>query len=112
MTEQDPIDAVETLLRALSQTEPHDPELLLLYESLVAANRDEQLRDEIGASLAELRDRLCDWFAERGIASPRAVAVTLTAAIDGYLLQRSMDPALEPDSLIEGLVGMMRRQAQ
>ncbi|MFC4138634.1 MULTISPECIES: TetR/AcrR family transcriptional regulator [unclassified Microbacterium] len=112
LTEQDPIDAVETLLRALSQTEPHDPELLLLYESLVAANRDEQLRDEIGASLAELRDRLCDWFAERGIASPRAVAVTLTAAIDGYLLQRSMDPALEPDSLIEGLVGMMRRQAQ
>ncbi len=110
LTEEDPARAVETLLRALSVTDPHDPELLLLYESLVAANRDDQLRAEIAASLAELRQWLCDWLTERGVARPLTVAVTLTAAIDGYLLQRSLDPALEPDHLIEGLVGMVERR--
>ncbi|MER0241193.1 TetR/AcrR family transcriptional regulator [Streptomyces sp. HSW2009] len=110
LAEKDPAKAIETLLRALSETDPHDPELLLLYESLVAANRDDQLRVEIAASLAELRQRLCDWFTERGATSPRTIAVTLTAAIDGYLLQRSLDPTLEPDHLIDGLVSMVKRQ--
>lgn len=36
--------------------------------------------------------------------------MTLTAAIDGYLLQRSLDPSVEPDPLIEGLVGLVRQQ--
>ncbi|MFE6662951.1 TetR/AcrR family transcriptional regulator [Streptomyces sp. NPDC057697] len=107
---EDPAVAVETMLRALSANDPRDPELLLLYESLVAASRDDQLRAEIAALLAELRQRLCDWFAARGVARPLAVAVTLTAAIDGYLLQRSLDPSVEPGPLVDGLVGMVRQR--
>ncbi|WP_405715663.1 MULTISPECIES: TetR/AcrR family transcriptional regulator [unclassified Streptomyces] len=110
LSQEDPAVAVETMLRALSANDPRDPELLLLYESLVAASRDDQLRAEIAALLAELRQRLCDWFAARGVARPLTVAVTLTAAIDGYLLQRSLDPSLEPGPLIEGLVGLVRQQ--
>ncbi|MGW9117390.1 TetR/AcrR family transcriptional regulator [Streptomyces sp. NPDC055663] len=110
LSQPDPAVAVETMLRALSANDPRDPELLLLYESLVAASRDDELRAEIAALLAELRRRLCDWFAARGVARPLTVAVTLTAAIDGYLLQRSLDPSLEPGPLIEGLVGLVRQQ--
>ncbi|MET9657207.1 TetR family transcriptional regulator [Streptomyces sp. NPDC006510] len=110
LAQTDPAAAVETLLRALSANDPRDPELLLLYESLVAASRDDRLRAEIAASLAELRQQLSDWFAERGVARPLTVAVTLTAAIDGYLLQRSLDPTLEPGPLIDGLVGLVGRQ--
>ncbi|MFE2929449.1 MULTISPECIES: TetR/AcrR family transcriptional regulator [unclassified Streptomyces] len=110
LAQEDPAVAVETMLRALSANDPRDPELLLLYESLVAASRDDQLRAEIAGLLAELRQRLCDWFAERGVARPLTVAVTLTAAIDGYLLQRSLDPSVEPGPLIEGLVGLVRQQ--
>ncbi|WDT92051.1 TetR/AcrR family transcriptional regulator [Streptomyces sp. SCSIO-PteL053] len=110
LAEKDPAQAIEVLLRALSQTDPRDPELLLLYESLVAANRDDQLRAEIAASLAEMRQLLCDWFTERGASRPRTIAVTLTAAIDGYLLQRSLDPTLEPDHLVDGLVSIVRRE--
>ncbi|MGW1186824.1 TetR/AcrR family transcriptional regulator [Streptomyces sp. NPDC002559] len=106
----DPAEAVETMLRALSANDPRDPELLLLYESLVAASRDDELRAEIAALLAELRQRLCDWFGARGVAHPLTVAVTLTAAIDGYLLQRSLDPSVEPGPLIDGLVGLVRQQ--
>lgn len=66
LAQEDPAVAVETMLRALSANDPRDPELLLLYESLVAASRDDELRAEIAGLLAELRQRLCDWFAERG----------------------------------------------
>jgi hypothetical protein len=31
------------------------------------------------------------------------VAVTVTAAIDGYLLQRALDPSLRPGPLLAGL---------
>ncbi|MEE1746740.1 MULTISPECIES: TetR/AcrR family transcriptional regulator [unclassified Streptomyces] len=110
LSQEDPAVAVETMLRALAANDPRDPELLLLYESLVAASRDDQLRAEIAALLAELRQRLCDWFAARGVAHPLTVAVTLTAAIDGYLLQRSLDPSVEPGPLIDGLVALVRRQ--
>ncbi|MEV8102374.1 TetR family transcriptional regulator [Streptomyces sp. NPDC088135] len=110
LSQPDPAVAVETMLRALSANDPRDPELLLLYESLVAASRDDELRAEIAALLTELRQRLCDWFGARGVARPLTVAVTLTAAIDGYLLQRSLDPSVEPGPLIEGLVGMVRQQ--
>ncbi|MFF3392238.1 TetR/AcrR family transcriptional regulator [Streptomyces sp. NPDC002669] len=110
LSSEDPAEAVETMLRALSANDPRDPELLLLYESLVAASRDDELRAEIAALLAELRQRLCDWFGARGVAHPLAVAVTLTAAIDGYLLQRSLDPSIGPGPLVDGLVGLVRQQ--
>jgi hypothetical protein len=44
LAETAPAAAVETMLRVLSAGDPRDPELLLLYESLVAASRDDQLR--------------------------------------------------------------------
>ncbi|MFD7491114.1 TetR/AcrR family transcriptional regulator [Streptomyces sp. NPDC059832] len=109
LAEPDPAAAVETMLRALSANDPRDPELLLLYESLVAASRDDQLRAEIAASLAEFRQWLCDWFAARGVTRPLVVAVVLTAAIDGYLLQRSLDPSVDPGPLIDGLVDLVRQ---
>ncbi|MFJ7194033.1 MULTISPECIES: hypothetical protein [unclassified Streptomyces] len=48
------------MLRALSANDPRDPEPLLLYESLVDASRDDQLRAEIAASPAEFRQWTCD----------------------------------------------------
>ncbi|MFF9347913.1 TetR/AcrR family transcriptional regulator [Streptomyces sp. NPDC014734] len=109
LEEPDPVVAVEVMLRALSANDPRDPELLLLYESLVAAGRDDQLRAETARLLAEFRQVLCDWFAARGVTRPLVVAVTLTAAIDGYLLQRSLDPSVEPGPLVDGLVGLVRQ---
>jgi AcrR family transcriptional regulator len=108
LAQSDPAVAVDTLLRALSADDPRDPELLLLYESLVAASRDDQLRAELASSLAEFRQTLGTWFAARGVARPHVVAATLTAALDGHLLQRSLDPSLDPGPLIDGLVGLVR----
>ncbi|MEU4032385.1 TetR/AcrR family transcriptional regulator [Streptomyces anulatus] len=110
LSQQDPTVAVELILRSLCASDSHDPELLLLHESLVAANRDAQLRTDIAASLSQLRQRLHDWFAEQGVARPLTAAVTLTAAMDGFLLQRTLDPDLDPTPLIEGLATLVKRQ--
>ncbi|MEU9761025.1 hypothetical protein AB0D98_14975 [Streptomyces sp. NPDC047987] len=39
--------------------------------------------------------------------SPRHAAGA-TAAIDGYLLQRSLGPSVEPGPLVDGPVGLVR----
>ncbi|WP_329013001.1 TetR/AcrR family transcriptional regulator [Micromonospora rifamycinica] len=108
LTEVDPYAAVAGLLAALSPADPRDPHLLLLYESLVAAGRDEQLRRQIAPLLAELRRLLRDWLTDHLVPEPDAVAVTITAAIDGYLLQRALDPSLPPGPLITGLSRLFR----
>ncbi|WP_179499899.1 TetR/AcrR family transcriptional regulator [Streptomyces sp. WZ.A104] len=110
LTQEDPSSAVEMILRSLCSGDSHDPELLLLYESLVAANRDDQLRTEIAASLSQFRQRLHDWFAEHGVARPLPAAVTLIAAMDGFLLQRTLDPDLDPAPLIDGITALVTRQ--
>lgn len=104
----EPSVAIAALLDALSPAEPRDSRLLLLYESLVAASRDDALRAEIAAPLAELRRLLTAWLTDRAVTDPEATAVTMTAAIDGYLLQRSLDPTLEPGPLIAGLSRLLR----
>jgi AcrR family transcriptional regulator len=103
----DPRSGVATLFASLSAGDPRDPQLLLLYESLVAASRDDELRAEIAASLAELRDSLREWLRARGVEHPEAAAVTITAAIDGYLLQRALDPTLAAGPVVEGLTAVL-----
>ncbi|MBU4215048.1 MAG: TetR family transcriptional regulator C-terminal domain-containing protein, partial [Actinobacteria bacterium] len=94
---------VAELLAALSPADPQDPRLLLLYESLVAAARDDELRTAIAETIGGFRARVITWLTELGVTDPVAVAVTLTAAIDGYLLQRALDPTLDPAPLVTGL---------
>jgi AcrR family transcriptional regulator len=101
-------EAISALLTALSPAGPSDPRLNLLHESLVAANRDEWLRREIAGSITELRGLLTSWLTARAVNDPEAIAVTITTAIDGYLLQRSLDPSLEPGPLIRGLSRLLR----
>jgi AcrR family transcriptional regulator len=103
LNREDPGDAIEELFRSLTPADSQNPDFRLLAESLVAANRDEQLRRERVDSLAELRRTLIEWFRERNVASPESLAVTVVAAIDGFLLQRMLDPTLDPAPLVEAL---------
>jgi AcrR family transcriptional regulator len=106
----DPGSDLAELFRALSPADPHDPRLLLLYESLVAAARDEALRAELAAILREYRVLVEGWLAGLGAVDPRAAAVTVTAAVDGYLLQRALDPGLDPGPLVAGLARVIGRE--
>ncbi|MFV0430194.1 MAG: TetR/AcrR family transcriptional regulator [Arachnia sp.] len=92
---------------ALTAGDPHRPELLLLYETLVAAPRDPELRDELAALVAQLRTRLSEWFAAQGVADPDQMAALTAASIDGYLLQRCLDPGLSPAPVAAGLAAAL-----
>ncbi len=100
---EDPGNAIEELFQGLSSVDSQNPDFRLLAESLVAANRDQELRVELVDSLAELRRTLIDLFRARGVASPGPLGVTVVAAIDGFLLQRMLDPDLDPAPLVEAL---------
>lgn len=101
---EDAGDAIEELFHGLTSADAqNNPDFRLLAESLVAANRDQELRVELADSLAELRRTLIDWFQARRVASPVPLAVTVVAAIDGFLLQRMLDPDLDPAPLVEAL---------
>jgi AcrR family transcriptional regulator len=112
LTGTDPDADLAGLFAALSPPDPHDPRLLLLYESLVAAARDEALRSELAEILQEYRTLVESWLTELGVRDPHAAAVTLIAAVDGYLLQRALDPRLDPAPLVAGLAQMTGHPAR
>jgi len=87
------IDHLIGVLDAYSGT---DPTSLLLVEAYLAATRDEALRTELAALIGGFRAELAGWLRERGQgASSEAVAVVLAATIDGVMLHRGLDPAVE-----------------
>ena len=81
----------------------HD--LRLLHESLPAAGRDELLRTEIAALLDGYRERIASALEERGHSrtTASALAATITAAVDGAVLQQSLDPQLDLSPIAEVL---------
>jgi AcrR family transcriptional regulator len=89
-----PHEAVGMLLRKLDGYTGRDPVSLLFAETYLAASRDEALARVVGGLLTDIRGDLAAWLGERGVPDPAATAAVLTAAIDGILLHRAMDPAM------------------
>jgi AcrR family transcriptional regulator len=92
-----PQEAVEMLLRELDHYTGRDPVSLLFAETYLAATRDEALARMVGGLLTDFRSDLAAWLGERSVPDPAATAAVLTAAIDGILLHRAMDPAMTAD---------------
>ncbi|MGH3845196.1 MAG: TetR/AcrR family transcriptional regulator [Pseudonocardiaceae bacterium] len=85
---------VDLMLSSLDAYTGSDPASLLFTETYLAATRDETLRNELVAIVAEFRQQLARWLAEYGVDAPDETASILTAAIDGVILHRAFNPAL------------------
>lgn len=100
---------VMQLLSVGDRTATHEQELRLLHESLPAAGRDDSLRAEIAELLRRHREHITIAI-ERG-GQPRtfaaAIATTITAAIDGAVLQRALDPHLDLAPMAEVLAAIL-----
>lgn len=94
---EDAAAGVESILDALDRYSGRDTTSLLLFEAYLAATRDDELRDELSRLVAEFRDLVADWLAERGQADPLATAAVLAATLDGFVLHKAMDPALSAE---------------
>lgn len=89
-----PQEAVDRMLGGLAEYSGRDPVSLLLVETYLAATRDPALAAAVAAVVADVRGRVADWLALRGVPEPADTAATLVAAIDGVMLHRALDPGL------------------
>lgn len=89
------VDAgIDTMLASLDAYTGSDPTSLLFTETYLAATRDEVLRRDLAALVAEFRRQLSRWLAVHGASAPDDTAAVLAAAIDGVMLHRALDPQL------------------
>jgi AcrR family transcriptional regulator len=85
---------LDMMLASLDAHTATGPTSLLLAETYLAATRDEVLRSELSAVVAEFQQQLTRWLAEHGASTPDGTAVVLAAALDGLVLHRGMNPRL------------------
>lgn len=84
---------------------PAHPGAVLLNEAMVAATHDTDLRIDLAGLFSAFRARLAERLrSQDGVPAPEAEAraLILVAAVDGFLLQRALDPGLDAEQLIRG----------
>jgi AcrR family transcriptional regulator len=102
------------LLAALGSIEADSQSMRVSTEALGFALRDPELASWLGRELAAFRAglaRLLRGAADRGEAradlDPEGTAVLVTAALDGLLFHRAVDPALDLDTAATTLITML-----
>ncbi|GAB3136439.1 TetR/AcrR family transcriptional regulator [Microbispora hainanensis] len=105
----DPETGVEWLLGELSRYTGTDPASLLIVEMYLAAARLPELRERLHELVADSRAQIASWLRDRGHAGDaEATAAVLVAAVDGLVLHRGLDPALDLTALAGPLRAMVR----
>jgi AcrR family transcriptional regulator len=87
--------ALEQLLELAAVFRDQPPLTLLLFETMLQAGRDPQLREALAAMLRDFRTRLATALGDQGAAQPDATATALTAALDGLFLHAVVDDRLD-----------------
>lgn len=86
------------------------PELtLLLFETMLQAGRDPQLRDALAEMLHDFRTRLAAVLTKEGAVEPAATAAALTAALDGLFLHAVVDRRLDVQTAGAVLLRLLER---
>ncbi|MFD7657136.1 TetR/AcrR family transcriptional regulator [Actinosynnema sp. NPDC059797] len=99
-----PDEALAALLGAL---DGHGDQELFI-ETILAATRDDALREAVREVLVEFRAELAAWLARRGVPTPESTAAVLAAALDGVLLHRALSPDPSPDAIVSVLGRTLR----
>lgn len=100
---------VDLMLNSLDAYTGSDPTSLLFTETYLAATRDETLRGELTAVVAEFRQQLAGWLARHGADTPEDTASVLAAAIDGVILHRALNPTLTAAAVAPLLRRLIKR---
>ncbi|MFI6711485.1 TetR/AcrR family transcriptional regulator [Nonomuraea sp. NPDC050478] len=102
-------DGVRWMVAELGRYPGTDPASLLVAELYLAATRIPELRERLRGQVGGFRTVVAAWLRERGHQGDAdAVAAVLAAAMDGIVLHRALDPALDPDRLAAPLLALVR----
>lgn len=104
-------DDVDTGLRltleTLSRYGADDPLSIVIVEAGLAATRDDELRDRLGAVIARFRETLAEWMRDLGHdPNPEAIAL-IAAAFDGLALHRALLPDFDLAALAPMLASLV-----
>lgn len=84
-----------------------DPASLVLTEAYLASGRIPRLHAELAAAVGTFRTGVAAWLRALGHPEPEPAAAALAAALDGLVLHRALDPALDPLDLYAPLHRML-----
>jgi DNA-binding transcriptional regulator YdaS (Cro superfamily) len=87
-------------------------ELRVLHESLPAVGRDDALRSEVAGLVGLYRESIAATLRGHGYAEAisSALAATIAAAVDGAVLQQSLDPDFDVSPIADILTSAMISQ--
>lgn len=88
-------EGVDRMLADLARYTGTDSDSLLLAEAFLAAHRLPELRSALAVLVADFRGRVADWLRGAGVKDADAVALLLSAAIDGLVLHRGLDESVD-----------------
>ncbi len=91
-------------LDAVAAIDPASEMASVLYEAMLAAARDDELRQELRRALDAFRNVLAARIEQEHGAEPAASAALVAAALDGVLLHRLVDSEFDAGALAEPLV--------
>jgi AcrR family transcriptional regulator len=101
---QDLDAGLDDLLATLDRYAMGRPAAFLLTESFLAATRDEALRLRLRELLTDFRRQVARWLRRHGSDDDvDARATVLTAALDGLLLHKAIDPDMRTETLRDSL---------
>jgi AcrR family transcriptional regulator len=83
---------------------------LLLFETMLQATRDEQVRDALAAMLHEFRVELTAALEREGVPDAEPLAAALAAALDGLLLHAVVDERLDVAAAGEAVLALLPRE--
>ena len=101
-------EAIEACLAAVVDVDRSSDRSGLLYEAMLGARRDEELRAALAQAYDEFRAVLADRIRRADAPDPEAAAIVITAALDGLLLHRMVAPDLDVSRLTETLTAVLR----
>jgi AcrR family transcriptional regulator len=87
--------AIEQLLELEAMFRDQPQLTLLLFETMLQAGRDPQVRDALAEMLRDFRTRLAAALTNQSAAQATATAAALTAALDGLFLHAVVDSQLD-----------------
>jgi AcrR family transcriptional regulator len=100
-------DGLVACLAAVGAIDPRAPRSVVLYEAILAAARDDDLRAMLSDALDLFRSLLVERIRCAGGATPEASAAAVAAALDGAVLHRLVSPDLDVSALADPLIAAL-----
>lgn len=101
-----------SVLARLAEVDPDDPHVRAVAEIGVQAVRDEALRDATADTLRQARLAVAERERAHGVPAQRAMgrAALILALLDGVLIHRLIDPAIDLDQIATALEPLLAKE--